>query len=138
MLKGPLDRSCWLSLEGPGVRLAYLSRGVGEKRTAYVFCKNKESQRKEKQKSVREKRLILAASFFVRQERMRSSRLVKEFAFPGRSQEEREQKMMKKQGSIRIIKKEAEGARCQCPVPFVQWKVNHKAKVGWGLARVKK
>ena len=46
---------------------------------------------------------------------MRSSGLVKEFAFPRRRPEESEQKMMKKQGSIQVIKKEAEGARCSAP-----------------------
>lgn len=49
---------------------------------------------------------------------MRSSRPVKQFAFPRRRQKGRRQKLMKKQGNVEAVRKEAEGARCSASFLF--------------------
>lgn len=53
--KALLDRCCPLSLKGLGVRPAYFSQGVRERKTASVFFKDRESYRRERWKLMRKR-----------------------------------------------------------------------------------
>lgn len=51
----PPEQVLPLSLKGLGGSLAYVNQGVGERSTAYVFCKDKESYRREKKRLMRKR-----------------------------------------------------------------------------------